>query len=237
LAELGLVCDLRRSPADYPGPRAPHAGVLVGDAFHALDDPGDLDRVLAAHGGVPTAGRTAVVAVGSNAAPGVMVRKLGGTAVPFLPMVVRGVGAGHSAHVSVPGFVAAAPFAAAGLVVELVVSLLDEAQLAALDATEPNYTRCVADASADGWDGPLEVYDSHWGVIAEPGGAPIALGTQAELLARLRDRWAPYPHVVGSTAEPGAVLAGWASSEKRRRWARDELAATGWVRASGLRDV
>jgi hypothetical protein len=235
LAELGLACDLRRTPAGYPGPRAPHAGLLVGDRYEAL--PGGLDQLgdaLARHGAVPLAGRTAVVAVGSNAAPGVLRRKFGATVVPFLPMVVRGLGAGHSAHVSVPGFVAAAPFAAPGLVIELVVSLFDEAQLAVLDATEPNYTRCVVAASADGWDGLLSAYDSHWGVIAEPGGAPVPLATQADLLARLRQRWEPYPHVVGPTAEPAAVLAGWAASEKRRRRAREELAATGWARPSGL---
>lgn len=241
LHELGLVCDLQRVPLDYPGPRAPSAGLLVDDRYVRVAD-GDtdaFDAVLARRGAAPVAARTAVVAVGSNASPSVLRRKFaagagggagGALVVPFVVARVRDLGVGHSAHVSVAGFVAAAPVAAPGTATDLVVSLLDDDQLRILDRTEPNYTR----RPVPGAEGPCWVYDSHWGVIAPPAEAPIPLGTQADLLARLRAGWAPYAGAVGGATEAAAVLGRFAASEPLRRRVRALLASTGWARESGL---
>lgn len=145
-----------------------------------------LDEVLRREGVAPTEARALVVAIGSNAAPAVMHRKcaLGrvSAVVPFLPATVEEVALGHSAHVSVTGYVAAAPFPAEGASTGVTVSLLDCQQVACLDETESNYERrCV-----DGERFPLELatgerpvtyhlYESRWGVVA-PGAAPVVLG-------------------------------------------------------------
>ncbi|MBW3576076.1 MAG: hypothetical protein KY450_14805 [Actinobacteria bacterium] len=118
---------------------------------------------------------------------------LGGVSgvVPFLPATVGNLGIGHSAHVSVTGYVASAPFPADGISTPVVVSLLDRRQMACLDDTEPNYEpRCV-----DGERFPLQLatgeqpctyrlYESSWGVVA-PGGFPVALRGQQDLFERL----------------------------------------------------
>ena len=219
LDAAGLACDLVRRPWEYPGIRAPSAGLLVGERFFPLKAVANcragqldvvdvearwsaaagavllLDEVLRREGVDPTDERTVVVATGSNAAPAVMQRKcrLGGVSavVPFLPATVGNLGIGHSAHVSVTGYVAAAPFPADGVSTPVVVSLLDHRQVACLDDTEPNYEpRWV-----DGERFPLQLatgeqpatyrlYESRWGVVA-PDGSPVALCRQENLFERL----------------------------------------------------
>lgn len=215
----GLACDLVRRPWEYPGVRAPSAGLLLGEQFFPLEvlpgrrtgelevadvearwspAPGTvvaLDEALRREGVAATGERTVVVATGSNAAPAVLHRKcgLGGVSgvAPFLPATVGNLGIGHSAHVSVTGYVAAAPFPADGVSTTVVVSLLDRRQVACLDDTELNYEpRCV-----DGERFPLQLatgerpatyrlYESRWGVVA-PGGSPVALRRQQDLFERL----------------------------------------------------
>lgn len=219
LTAAGLACDLVRRPWEYPGVRAPSAGLLVGERFFPLEvvancragqlDVVDvearwspvggpvlsLDEVLRRQAVAATDERTVVVASGSNAAPAVMQRKccLGDVSavVPFLPATVGNLGIGHSAHVSVTGYMAAAPFPADGVSTPVVVSLLDHRQVACLDDTEPNYEpRWV-----DGERFPLQLatgerpatyrlYESRWGVVA-PGRSPVALGRQQDLFERL----------------------------------------------------
>jgi hypothetical protein len=149
----------------------------------ALSDPLDYpwtDGVALAAPG-PRTGR-AVVAVGSNAAPAVLRAKLRrhgvSTDVAVAPVRVIGVAVGQSAHVSVGGYIAAAPYAAPGRVADLQVSWLDDDQLAALDATEPNYDRVTF--------GVVDLYVSKWGVLGIAG-VPIEFTTQRalyEVLAR-----------------------------------------------------
>lgn len=182
---------MERHASGYPWAEPVRTGRL-GDGGFTDGSPGDL------------AGRVPVVAVGSNASPVVLAGKLGGLLGPGLPVAaaqVEGLGVGHSAHVSAGGYVAAAPVRTAG-VRSLTVCWLDEAQLAVLDATEPNYRRvtlpgsmpCVAAASpvpgepVPGQPVPgAQVYESLHGVLGEAG-TPLDLLDQSDVLAWLTER-------------------------------------------------
>lgn len=86
--------------------------------------------------------RRLIVAVGSNAAPARMMEKLGPDAVvPVLFVGVLGMDVRYSAHVTRYGAVPATAWPVAGAALTLPALLLDDEQLAALDATEPNYDR------------------------------------------------------------------------------------------------
>jgi hypothetical protein len=91
--------------------------------------------------------RSAVVAVGSNASPTVMRDKLTragrNAVVPMVVGVVDNVAVGHSAHVSIRGYLPAAPMRRPGARTRVVVSFLDDAQLRAIDDTEGNYDRVI----------------------------------------------------------------------------------------------
>lgn len=230
--------DLSATPWDYPGTPPAASGLLDGDRF-VPRPPADLVDLAR--------DRTLVVAVGSNASPAVMRRKLarhgvGGT-VPLVAATMRGIAVGHSAHVSRPGFVAAAPYLAADAVTPVYVTLLDADQMRCLDLTEPNYVRrrlaggrCAL--ALDGGTTPAEfdLYDSRWGVLARPGAAVVPLGTQTALHALLQDRWPPYQQMHGPETDARDVMARWASDPALRTRVREAFATTGWARRSGLAD-
>ncbi|MFC7405517.1 hypothetical protein [Georgenia alba] len=134
---------------------------------------------------------TPVVAVGSNAVEHVLRRKLDGLldpGVPLSPATAENLGVGHSAHVSAGGYVAAAPFADGGATASVSLGWFDDRQLAALDASEPNYVRrarrvrCVL---PDRTVVRAHVYDSRHGVLGRAG-RPRHFGPQREVLAWLR---------------------------------------------------
>jgi hypothetical protein len=90
-----------------------------------------------------------VIAVGSNGSPAQLHRKLAGRTGVLVPMTYVAVGGlvpGVSAHVSRPGYVPATPVLLPGATGRLVLLWLDDAQLAAVDATEPNYHRTALPA-------------------------------------------------------------------------------------------
>ncbi|UQI47834.1 hypothetical protein M1P56_27610 [Streptomyces sp. HU2014] len=168
LAALGLGGAPAELPLTYPGRPVTEPALLTGDQLLPLcaaegrrlgdwrvvaDEAGPpdsgprLDAALAALGR-PTAGRRhPVIAVGSNASPAQLLHKLTGhglsTAVPMVPVRVRGVGVGCSGHIGRHGYVAAAPYADPAADRVLVISWLDTEQLAAVDATEFNYRRAL----------------------------------------------------------------------------------------------
>ena len=209
--------------SDYPGTPAPGSGVLDGDRLWLGRDLDRLDD------------RTMVLAVGANAAPSVLAAKLlrAGVAgaVGMVRAEVEGLGVGHSAHVSRGGYIPAGPYAA-DRVASVVGLWVTPEQLAAIDATEPNYDRIALRGSDHSLRLELgrppstyDVYVSRWGVLAADG-VPLRLGTQRELFARLGGDpalagLAPWDDVEGAVR----VLA---DSAARTRM-REALVAAGWV--------
>lgn len=174
-------------PADYPWSVPPVSGIVRPDGIEGGELP--PSAVLTE--------RTPVVAVGSNASPAVLVRKLGdllATGLPVAPAVVDDLVVGHFAQVAARGFVAAAPARSPGVRAELSLGWFDEAQLARLDETEPNYHREVLTSSCTWAGGTVEgaqVYVSDHGVLADEGEV-LPLRSQAEVLGWLGER---LPHL------------------------------------------
>lgn len=168
------------NPLDYPGIPLNRTGVLTDTEFLA----GDLDFAALTE-------RTPVAAVGSNAAADTLRRKLRQTAmvVPIQLVTARDLTAGVSAHVSRPGYVPATPVPAPGRTARLVVTWLDPDQLAALDATEPNYRRVRLPAgrlvAESGEPVPGWMYASRHGWLVDPAGDPRPLVAQPLVLRTL----------------------------------------------------
>ncbi len=234
--------DLTQRPLDYP--LAPVAGprLLVDDLAHTLRlrRLRTLVRLLEEHRAAPLADRTPVLAVGSNAASEVLAHKLrrhGAPAVvPLLTGVVRNLAVAHTAYVSHGGYVPATPSHRTGVRTPVVLQLLDDQQLGAVDATEPGYDRVELGARrypllVVGGFRPtrFHVYAAHAGVLDLPGHGRRFL-TQAEVLGALQE--AGLPHT--GSGEPAAVAARLAGSAARRHDVRGALARRGMVRGSGL---
>ncbi|MGW0803647.1 hypothetical protein [Nonomuraea sp. NPDC002799] len=210
-------------PLTYPGRVPGTSGVLVDDAYVPLRAaPGGppeewragaegaetLGALLARHGCAPLPERHVVVAVGSNAAPSQLLRKLTGHQVrPIVPMTlarVRDVAPGVSAHVSKWGYVPAAPIRTPGETSRLFALWLDERQLAALDLTEPNYRREPL-AHPITLDRAVRlrayVYTGRHGCLADGEGRPRRLTSQRALIQSLLDVSPGLRHLCGDTAD------------------------------------
>jgi hypothetical protein len=180
-------------PLSYPGLIPPHSYLLLG--------PGRFRKLRLAE---PPEGRHGVVAVGSNAAPAQLLRKFSSAEVsPVVPVVsgmARELRILPSAHLNAAGYlpwaVAASDSSAEEFAVSapVFVTFLDDAQLARLDETEPNYLRVPLPpdrhpVQLDGFAAPLgecSIYTSRHGVIVDDrivGPGPLA--SQTELLQRL----------------------------------------------------
>jgi hypothetical protein len=228
------------SPAHYPGPPAPGSGMLVEGRFERLA-PEALRRLTQP----PYDDRVLVVAVGANASPAVLHRKLRREGVrdrvPFLAATLTGVAVGHSAHVSVPGYVPAAPYVATGVSTPVLASLLDAEQVDCLDRTEPNYVRRTLYAHAfelrlDGGARPrdFDLYGGRWGVLAPPGGSPIALTGQVDLHTYLAAHWTAYTDLLGAARDPDSAVLALGRDAALRARVREAWRAAGWAAASGL---
>lgn len=182
-----------------------------------------------------------VVAVGSNASRAVLQRKFDRfgvrSAARFVRARVGGLRVGHSAHVSAPGFIPAAPIADPAAESDLVASVLDADGLAALDATEPNYVRHRLAAE----DFPIElegglrprsffVYVSRHGVLAD-GDRPLELTPQESLLHRLARDCRGFAGL--APGRPRAVMRRFAGNPELRDAIRRLFGQTGWVQAAG----
>ncbi|WP_258052699.1 hypothetical protein [Streptomyces sp. Ru73] len=191
VAEPALLCGETLLPLTaVPGPHRTGGWRLGTDPDRTLDD------ALRERGLPPTGRRHPVLAVGSNASPAQMSYKLARqgvpAAVPMVPVRVRGIGVGSSAHIATPGYVAAAPFADPGSEVTLVAGWLDEAQLAVVDATEARYHRVLLPGDRFPMTlpsgerlGGAYLYVSRYGVLAGPDGRPWPAVAQPALLAAL----------------------------------------------------
>lgn len=238
LRALGLDVVPALVPLSYPGRPVREPSVLYGSELlplavgpHRLgrwrlpsDHDRTLDDVLRADGLVPVGRRHPVIAVGSNASPAQVSYKLLRqnlpTAVPMVPVRVRGIAVGSSAHIGTAGYVAAAPVTDGAAETTLVVGWLDAEQLRAVDATESSYHRVLLPGDRFPMTMPsgerlrgAYLYVSRHGVLAGPGGGPLAAAAQPDLLAsllagseRLRRRLGPDPAAwVARAAEDAAV--------------------------------
>jgi hypothetical protein len=205
LDALGLTRDPLGHPLAYPGRAPARSGLLTGDHFIPLHEEDGHWR-LGASGGESLddalrrmrrpviAERHPVLAVGSNASPAQLRRKLAGRTGVLVPMThveVGGLVPGVSAHVSRPGYVPAAPVLVPGATGGLILLWLDDAQLAVVDETEPNYRRVPVPVevtvSLDG-SGPLtgcRVYAGRHGCLTDRSGRPFRSTGQAALLSAL----------------------------------------------------
>ncbi len=238
--------DFSAVPWAYPGTASQHSGLLDGERFHAVADAAMLDALLVRAGAAPVSERHLVVAVGSNASPAVMRRKLerGGvsTVVPFLKVTMSGVAVGHSAHVSPPGYIPATPYGDDSSTVALRATLLDDRQLERVDATEPKYRRRLLGSSRcrlsfDGFECPDEVwlYESVCGVLTAPESGPVPLTEQRRLMDLLRQQLSGWGDLVGGGSGEDVALR-LAADPDLREASREHFARTGWACASGLPD-
>ena len=155
-----------------------------------------LEQVLERAGVSRMDHRHPVLAIGSNAAPGQLRHKFSADPdvsdlVPLTRATVRGLGIGHSAHVSNAGYVPYAPLAGdRAVALRLLVLWLDNDQLEYLGTTEPNYRQTLI----SGADFPLtlasgetlsryRLYRGRWGVLRPgPQSPPLNATTQADVL-------------------------------------------------------
>lgn len=210
LAALGLDVVPALQPLAYPGRPVPLPSLLTGDELLPLGvrplplgqwhvAGRSLDEVLRERGQAPISHRRAVIAVGSNASPAQVAYKLVRRAipaiVPMVPVRVRGIAVGCSAHVGRCGYVAAAPYLDPAVETSLVVSWLDQDQFRAVDETEfPNYRRALMPGDDSALTMPSGekldsafLYVSSYGVLVDPDtGLPRpGGGDQAALLTSL----------------------------------------------------
>lgn len=210
----------------YPWAPVAHAGVLADGVFTSTDRP---DELLAARGTPGIDDRHGVVAVGSNGSAAVMHRKMRDAGVSTtVAMTIdphESLAVGHSAHVSMPGYIAAAPYRCPRCRRSFVTVHVDDDQLAALDATEPNYVRSRL--------GSTWIYASRWGVLAI-GGLPISLRSQADLHTTLADADPVFRDAVAAL-EPDDAAASLAHDGDGDPW-RHHWASAGFVRHDGFTD-
>ncbi len=215
-------------PLDYPGPPIDAAGVLEADgAWTELGAGQPVPESM-------TAGRTCVLAVGGNGSPPRLHAKLAAAGVAdrvaMVPYEVSGVGIAHSAHVSVAGYVATTPYALADGQVRVVASWFTAGQLAAVDATERNYTRQRLPDAVRGAPDGAQAYVSWRGVLA-PGGVALAATTQARVHEALAGD--PVLAEMLPLGDPAATVA--ALRERVTAIAvRERLREAGWVLPTGL---
>ncbi|NHA68189.1 hypothetical protein [Phycicoccus flavus] len=256
--------DLHRAPLTYPGEAVPGPRLVVGDCAHTIrprrsrgagsvrsggcvrcDLPvgggaDSLDRSLRHLGATPLSGRTPLLAVGSNAAASVVRHKLTragvSPVVPLLTGVVRNLAIGHTAYVSRGGYVPAAPVHRSRARTPVVLQLVDDEQLAAIDATEGGgYERVELRASRyplvlTGQIRPtrFHVYAARDGVLGLPHTGRRFL-PQDEVLGALHDQGLPH-----TTGEPADVAAGFAGSAEHRAEVKAALGERGMAWGSGL---
>jgi hypothetical protein len=180
-----------------------------------------LDSVLDRIGQASTGSRYPVISVGSNAAPGQVSHKFSRIGIademPMVPVRVRGVGVGLSAHISPAGYVASAPYLEPDADTPLVVTWLDAAQLKAVDDTEfPDYRRALLPGDAFPMTMPsgerlsgAYIYFTAHGVLAEQDSTPRAGGgDQTELLRELLAESRSLRELLGPDAESWVRRAG-----------------------------
>jgi hypothetical protein len=247
------------APLTYPGPTPASPAVLV-TKFDVLDvhpshpmplgewrvrlsedEDKSLDQVLLEHEAMPIAGRIPVLAVGSNAAPAQVRRKLAtkglAAMVPITAVKVSGLSVGVSAHVSRAGYLPATPVPdLSSKNLPLWVTWLAQDQLPAIDRTEPNYDRirvpgfCSIRLTSGQAVCGCWLYVSHRGYLMRPSGEPRKLTGQAELISSLL---AELPALAGLAGTSPTEWLSRVRNERIRDDIRDLFHSAGVVRSSG----
>jgi hypothetical protein len=218
------------APLTYPGAAPTSSAVLVTEASvlvvrpsrtGALGEwrvklgPGEsraLDAVLGERGAALTGNRVPVLAVGSNAAPAQIRRKLStaglAAAVPVTAATVDGLSVGVSAHVSAAGYLPATPVADPFAKSQRMwVTWLAPDELQAMDKTEPNYDRVQVPASCSIRLTPGQplsqcwLYVSHHGYLTERSGEPRKLMDQSGLMTSLLAEMPALTELAGTSPE------------------------------------
>ena len=171
-----------------------------------------LDEVLSERGAPLTGDRVPVLAVGSNAGPAQLRRKLCtaglAAAVPVAAVTVDGLSVGVSAHVSKAGYVPATPVPdPLAKSQRMWVTWLAPDELQTMDTTEPNYDRLPV----PGWCSirltpvqPLSgcwLYVSHHGYLTERSGEPRTLTDQSSLISSLLAELSALTDLAGTSPE------------------------------------
>ena len=165
-------------PLGYPGRIPGYSFVMEGGHVHPVPmDPAVINGALAS--GAWLEDRTAVLAVGSNAAPARLEEKAEGRPVVALRVAVPDHSVVYSAHIARYGSIAATLHPDPGAITNVHVTCLDERQLAAVDRSEGNYGRvAMAESAVSGLtDVPASDvfrYESRWGVW-KVDGRPVRL--------------------------------------------------------------
>jgi hypothetical protein len=189
-----------------------------------------------------------VLAYGSNAAPAQLLDKFGRLeprerVLPVTTGHVEGFALAHSAHISNPGYL---PYVlvdgGAGAVLEVRVLWLDEAQLAALNETEPNYTLVPVNGARypltleSGVPVPrYSAYRGKWGALHLPAQhGPVRAGSQQDVHAELAGQgWFAELFSRVSVQEQVDLLR---ADKALRDRVRDELGARGMAVMDGWID-
>jgi hypothetical protein len=248
------------APLTYPGAAPADPAVLVTDSGVLRVHPSrtsqlgqwpvefgpavrmPVDQVLSEQHAAPMARRVPVLAVGSNAAPAQVRRKLASTdrptMVPITAVTVCGLAVGVSAHVSKAGYVPATPVRDPSARSRMWVTWLAPEEVIAMDATEPNYNRILApptcsielmsgEAVSGCW-----LYVSRHGFLAEASGKPRKLIDQPDLIDSLLAEVPELTSLAGTSPEE------WLSrtrDERVRAEIRELFRSAGITRVSDLR--
>ena len=245
------------APLTYPGAAPDSSAVLVTDAgvlvvrpsragalgaWRVELGPGTskaLDDVLGERGAALTGDRAPVLAVGSNAAPAQIRRKLSTAgltaAVPVTAVTVDGLSVGVSAHVSRAGYVPATPVLdPCAKSQPMWVTWFAPDELQALDKTEPNYDRVQVPASCSIQLTPVQrlsqcwLYVSHHGYLTERSGEPRQLTDQSALISRLLAELPALTDLAGTSPEEWVSRA---RDQSVRDGIRDLFRASGITRS------
>lgn len=247
-----------RSPSQhphlYPGTRGPGSYLLIGGWPYPATTTKDanvddwtidgnqgpvplglngLDAALSNLGATTMAYRHAIVAVGSNAAPGQLLHKyradVHNTIIPITRAKVHGLAVAHSGHVSIPGYVPYVPtLTRAAHPIRLDILWLDDKQLRRMDETEPNYQRihvpttaATAELESDTTLTSFQVYRGRWGLLRTAADAPPLAATSQEgaYSTLAMHRW--FRGLVPEFLEGGTEAAARALAQDQRR--RDEI--------------
>lgn len=273
LHSLGLGVNPSKEPLSYPGTSVKESCLVVGSWLYPLkhrpsapipeweldtiDGPlhqglgsqrHTLDQALRLARSPVMAERFPVLAVGSNASPGQLTHKFTSGryvsgVVPITLVRIKGIGLGHSAHISKAGYVPYVPVAGDPTAErDLFILWLDAAQMERINETEPNYHPVTI-----GRDNPpalletgqrveiFSMYRGRWGTLRLTPDGPSIDATNQENILGLLGSLSWFRLLVPESQEGAlATVTALAGDERRRIQIRERMAAEGLTGNDGL---